>query len=76
MFLSICRRDITDWFGRRSNIGVVSLKEFLSVIYFFISCIQKICIMCRNVDEVMGSSVLNLLPDFLHLEVQCLPIKG
>ena len=26
---------------------------------------------CRYVDEITGSSILNILPDFLQLEVNC-----
>ena len=66
---------MTDWGGQRSRIGVVSLEESLDVIDCFISNIQNICVRCRNVDKVTGSSVLNLLPDFLHLEVHCLWVK-
>ena len=27
--------------------------------------------MCKNFDEIIGSSILDLLPDFLQLEVNC-----
>ena len=67
---------MTDWGGQRSRIGVVSLEESLDVIDCFISNIQNICVRCRNVDKVTGSSVLNLLPDFLHFKVHYLRVKG
>ena len=54
----------------------MSLEEGLDVIDCFISSIQKICVRCRNVDDIIGSGVLDLLPDFLHLEVYYLRVKG
>ena len=45
-------------------------------ILFFIRGIQKIFIRCRNVEEVIRSSVLNFRPGFLHLEVHCFRVKG
>ena len=66
---------MADWGGQRSRIGVVSLEETLDVIDCFISGIQNICVRCRNVDKVTGSSVLDLLPDLLHLEVHCFWVK-
>ena len=67
---------MTDWGGGWSWILVVILEEFLNVIDCFIRSIQKICVMCGNVDEIIGSIVLNLLTGFLHLEVHCFRIKG
>ena len=37
---------------------------------------QNICVRCRNVYEVMRSSVLNFLPDLCHLEVHYFQVKG
>ena len=34
----------------------------------FIISIQKICVMCMNVDEIIGSSILDILSNFLQLE--------
>ena len=59
------------WGGRRSRIVVVILEEFRDEIDFFIRSVQNICVMCRNVDEVIGVSILDLLPDLLQLEVHC-----
>ena len=54
-----------------SRIVVVGLEEFLYIIDGFISSVQNICVMCRNVDEIIGISVLDILPDCLRLEVHC-----
>ena len=67
---------MTDWGGQRSRIGVVSLEECLNVINCFVSSIYNIYVRCRDVDEVIGSSISNLLTKFLCLEVQCLRVKG
>ena len=75
MLLGIWRRKLTEWYGRRYRIGVTSMEECLDVIDCFIRGIQNICVRCRNVDKVTGSSVLNLLPDLLHLEVHCFWVK-
>ena len=69
-------KKLTNWDGWWSRIVLVSLEEGLDVIDRFISSIQKICVRCRNVDDIIGSGVLDLLPDFLHLEVYCLQVKG
>ena len=67
---------MNDWGGRGSRIGLVSMEEFLDVIYCVISIIHNIFIRCRNGDKVIGRSVLNILLDFLHLEVHQLQVKG
>ena len=54
MFLSSWRRKLTDWGGKRFRIGVARLEECLDVIDFVISGIENICVMCRDVDEVIG----------------------
>ena len=54
----------------------MSMEECLDVLVFFISGINNIFIRCRNGEEVIGSSVLNILLDFLHLEVHRLRVKG
>ena len=66
---------MNDWGGRGSMIGLVSMEESLDVIYYVISIIQNIFIRCRNGDKVIGRSVLNILLDFLHLEVHQLRVK-
>ena len=48
---------------------MVILEECLDAIDCFISGIHKICVRCRNVDEIKGNSALNLMPNLLHLEV-------
>ena len=48
---------------------MVSLEECLDEIDCFIGGIQKICVRCRNFEEVIGNIVLNLMPGFLFLEV-------
>ena len=45
------------------------------MINFFLSSIQKIFVRCRNVDELIGSSALYLLPYLLHLDVHFLRVK-
>ena len=57
---------MTGWGGWRSRIVVVSLEECLGVIYFFIISVQNICVRCSNVDDIIGSSVLDFLPAFLQ----------
>ena len=47
------------------------LEEFYNVIDGFVIRAQKICVRCRNVDEIIGSSILDILSDFLQLEVHC-----
>ena len=32
--------------------------------------------MCRNVDNIFGSSILDILPNLLQLEVNCFRFKG
>ena len=54
----------------------MKLVECLDVIDCFIRDIQNISVRCRNIDKVIGSSVLNLLPDFLRFEVHLLWVKG
>ena len=76
MFSCIWRINLTDWGGRSSRIVVVGMQEFLNVIHCFISSIQSICVGCRSIDEIIGSSVLDLLPGFLHLEVHRSRVKG
>ena len=59
-----------------SRIVVVGLEECHDLIYGFISSIQNICVGCRNFDKVIGSSVLDILFNLLHLEVNFLWYKG
>ena len=76
MFSGICRRNLTGWCGRRSMILVVILEEFRDSLGFFTSSVPKICVMCRNFDEIIGSSILDFLSDFLQFEVHCFRLKG
>ena len=69
-------RNITNWGGQRSKIGVRSLEECPNVTDCFISSIHNICVRRSNVDEIIGISILNLLPDYLQLEVHCFWVKG
>ena len=46
---------------------MVRLDEFLNVLDCVISGIEDVCVRCRSVDEVIGSSFLNILLDALHL---------
>ena len=55
---------------------MVSLEECRDSIDFFISSVQRICVMCRNFDGTIGSSTLDLLPDLLQLEVHSFRLKG
>ena len=48
----------------------------IDLIGYLISGIPKIFVRCRNVEEVIGSIVLNFLLYFLHLEVHCFRLKG
>ena len=52
---------LNNWGSRRYRIGVEILEESLDVIDCFISCIQNICVRCRNVDEVIESN------DWFHI---------
>ena len=76
MFSGIWIRNLTDWCGSSSSTGMISLEECLGVIDCVIKIIQKILVRYRNVDELIIIRALNLLPDFLHLEVHCLRVKG
>ena len=76
MFSSIGRRKLTYWGGWRSRIGVVILEECIGVLDCVIRGIQNFCVRCRNVEELIGSSVLNILIDLFHLEMHCLRFKG
>ena len=51
------------------------IEELLNIIDFIISSIHNICVRCRNVDKVIESRILNVLYDFLHLEVHCFRVK-
>ena len=76
MFLVSWIIKLNDWGGRRSSIGVVGLEECLGVCYCFIGGIHNICFSCINVEQVIGSRVLNFLPGFLHLKLHCFWFKG
>ena len=65
MLSGILRRNMTGWGGLRSKIVVKILEEFRDEIDSFIRSFQNIFVMCRNVDEVIGVSILDLLPDLL-----------
>ena len=69
MLLGIRRRDITDWCGQSSRIVVVDLEEFRNVMDGIISSVYNMCVGFSNVDEIIGISVLDILPYFLQSEV-------
>ena len=69
MVLGSRRRKLTNWGGWRFRIGVVIVEECLDVLDFVVNGIKDICASCQSVDEVIRSSVLNILVDVLHLEV-------
>ena len=48
---------------------MVIVEECLDVLDFVVNGIKDICASCQSVDEVIRSSVLNILVDVLHLEV-------
>ena len=50
---------------------VLVLEECYNLIDCFIISIQKIFVSCMNVDEIIGSSIMDILYDFLQLEVHC-----
>ena len=52
-------------------IVVVGLEQFRGFIDGFASIVKKICDRFRNVDEIIGSRVMDILPKLLHLEVHC-----
>ena len=52
-------------------IVVVGLEQFRGLIDGFASIVKKICDRFRNVDEIIGSRVMDILPKLLHLEVHC-----
>ena len=76
MFLVGQIRKMSDWGRHSSRIGVVSLEEYLDVLGCFRSGIQEISVTCRDIDKVIGNRVLNILLNFLHLEVNFLLFKG
>ena len=49
-------------------IGVVSLEKFIDVLDCVTSGINEIFVRCRCADELIGSSVLNILLGVLLLE--------
>ena len=69
MVLDSGKIKLTDWGGWRFRIGVVRLEGFLDVLDCVIIGIEEICGRCRSVDEVIGSIVLDILIDVLHLEL-------
>ena len=54
----------------------MSLEEFHNAIDYFYRSVQNMCVRCRNFYEIIRSSVLDFLTDFLHLEVHCFWSKG
>ena len=72
--LGSLKRKINIWGGRRFSIVVVRLEEFLDLIYCVISGIEDICIRYRRSEELIGSSILNILIYFFHLEVHFLQV--
>ena len=69
MVLVSWRRKLTKWVGQRFRIGVFRLEEFRVVPDCLISGIEDICVRCRSVDKVIVISILNILLDVLHFEV-------
>ena len=53
----------------RSRIGIPSLDKRLDVLDCVSSDIKDIFFRCRCADEVIGSSVLNIILDALHFKV-------
>ena len=60
--------------SRVFSIGVVRLEECLYLLDSVISGIEDMLIRCRSAEDVIQSSVLNILLDVFHLEVHCLRI--
>ena len=60
--------------SRVFSIGVVRLEECLYLLDSVISGIEDMLIRCRSAEDVIQSSVLNILLDIFHLEVHCLRI--
>ena len=48
------------------------MDEFIDVLACFISGIEDVCVRCRSVDKVIGSSFLNILLGVFHFEVHLL----
>ena len=46
---------------------VADLEECCYVIDGFIRSVQKICVRWRNVEKIIGSSILDILHDYLQL---------
>ena len=46
------------------------------VIDGLIISVQNICVSCRNDDNIIGSSVLDILPDYLYLDLHCVGCTG
>ena len=46
----------------------MGLEEFCDVIDGFINSDRNIFVRCRNVKKIIGSRILDILPDFLQLE--------
>ena len=57
-----------DW---KSRIVVVGLEECCDVIDGFIRSAKKTCVRCTHVEKVSGRRILDNLPNFLQLEVNC-----
>ena len=64
--------NMTGWGGRRSMVVLIGMEEYHYVIDGLISSYHKICVRYRNFDKILGSSVLDILPNFLQLEVHCI----
>ena len=59
-----------------SMIVVMILEVFRDVINGFIRISQKLFFGCRHIYEIVGSSILDILPDFLYLEGHCFGLIG
>ena len=71
MLWSRWRKYLTGWDGWRSRIVVVGTEECCDIIGGFIRSLQKFFVMCRNVDNIIGSCVLEILTGFIQLGVNC-----
>ena len=59
-----------------TSIVVAGLEKCRNVIDVFTSSAQKICVRCRNFDEITRSSIMDILPNLLHLEENCFMFIG
>ena len=76
MLRGCCSIYLDGWGDWNSIIVVVYLDEYRDVTDGVTSSAQKIYFRCRPMEKIIGRSILDILFDFLQLEVQCFICMG